>query len=314
MQCLTLLKVLGLTAYFDGSGDADDPKCRFVGVGGLCAPEAEWRAFDKKWQAILDHQCSGVWFHMEQFASREGVFKGWNEARRQKLLGSLVKAILDTNARPFGAVVSLDAYEYLADALPGVEKFFGEPYHLCFQDVTRAAALQAMEHSWPFAEGVEQVAMVYAQQKHYGAITSKPGTSREQMGRAESLWYAIKDTNPHFGQWMGTYETSTPKVLNFLQAADLFAYELTHEFENRVNPKRASDKMRWALAHMLPAGSRNFLHKFYGLEQLVELLLDNKCIAVAKDQASAGSINSSLSKIAMRDLLFQRRQDRRKGD
>jgi len=304
--------MLGLTAYFDESGDADDPGSRFVGLAGLCAPGVAWRTFNEKWQAILDDQCDGEWFHMGTFAQRQGMFEGWDEPRRQKLLGALVKTIAETNARPFGAVVSLDAYEYLTRILPGVEEFFGEPYHLCFQDVTRAAAIQAMEYSWPFAEGLEQVAMVYARQEHYGAIASESGTPKEQMGRAESLWYAIKDANPHFGQWMGTYASGSPKDLTFLQAADLFAYELTHEFENRANPERAADGMRWALAQLLPAGSRNFLHRFYGLEQLIELLLDNNRLAVTEDQAYAGSINSSLTAIAIRDLLFQRMHDRKR--
>ena len=303
--------MLGLTAYFDESGDADDPRSRFVGLAGLCAPEAAWSTFHEKWQAILDDQCEGEWFHMELFAHRQGTFAGWDEPRRKKLLGALVKTIAETNARPFGAVVALDAYEYLAGIFPGVEEFLGEPYHLCFQDVTRAAAIQAMEFSWPFTEGVEQVAMVYARQEHYGAITSETGTPREQMGRAERLWYAIRDFNPHFGQWMGSYASGSPKDLTFLQAADLFAYELTHEFENRANPKRVADGMRWALAQLLPVGSRDFLHNFYGLEQLVELLLDNHRLAVTEDQARAGSINSSLSKIGMRDMLFQRMYDRK---
>lgn len=303
--------MLGLTAYFDESGDANDPTRRFMGIAGLCAPEEKWTAFDEKWQAILDDQCGGKWFHMELFAAREGIFKGWDESRRRKLLGALTGAIAESEARPFGAVVSLEAYEYLAKAFPGVEAFWGEPYHLCFQDVTRAAAIQAMEHSWPFKEGVEQVAMVYAQQERYGTITSKPGASREQMGRAESLWYSIKDANPHFGQWMGAYASARPNNLSFLQAADLFAYELVHEFENQANPARASDSMRWALAHLLPSNSRNFLHKFYGLEQLIELLLDNNRLAVTEEQASAGSINSSLSRIDMRDMLFRRVCERR---
>jgi len=304
--------MLGLSAYFDESGHVDDPRCNFVGLGGLCAPEAHWVKFHEKWQAILDDQCDGRWFHMEAFANRVGIFEGWEETRRRDFLGSLIQTIVEAEARPFGAVVSIRAYDYLVSLLPGVESFFGKPYHLCFQDVTRAAALQAMEYSWPFAEGIEQVAMIYARQKSYGAISSEAGTPREQMGRAENLWYAIKEANPHFGQWMGSYASGTPQDLTFLQAADLFAYELTHEFENRVN--RPDDDMRWALAQMLPAGGRNFLHKFYAVPQLIELLLDNNRLSVTEDQKSAGSINSSLTNIALRDMLFERMLDRKKKD
>lgn len=309
------ISMIGLKAYMDESGHSHDPNCRFVGLGGLCASEESWNIFSEKWQSILDDQCGGAWFHMKDFAVRAGTYKGWNEAKRRKLLGSLAAAIVEARPRPFGAVVSLDAYNYLVECFPGVDEFFNEPYHLCFQDVTRAAALQAMEFSWPFVqEGVEQVGMTFAEQREYGAIWSVQGTPREQMGKAESLWYAVRDANPHFGQWMGSYSTGHPSESCFLQAADLFAYELTHEFENRSNPKRAGDDMRWALAQMLPKNSRNFLHRFYGLEQLVELLLDNKRLEVTHDQECAGSINSSLMKIALRDSLSQRMSERLRKD
>jgi hypothetical protein len=211
-------------------------------------------------------------------------------------------------------VVSLDAYEDLIKAMPGVEDILGEPYFLCFQDVTRAAALMAMEHSWPFVEDgtEEQVAMVYARQERFGTIQGEPkeNRKREQMGKAESLWYSVKEANPHFGKWMGSYASNTPKSLNFLQAADLFAYELVHEFGNRIH--RPQDDMRWALAEMLPGSWRDFLHRFYGLPQLLDLLLENNLINVTEDQRSGGSINSSMSKIMHRDLLFTRMFDRKR--
>jgi hypothetical protein len=111
--------MLSLTAYCDESGDADDPNCPFVGMGGLCAPEASSNRSDTQWREILDDQCGGVWFHMNDFASREGVFKGWKEPRRRRLMRSLVACIAQAKARPFGAVVSLDAYESLLKAIPG---------------------------------------------------------------------------------------------------------------------------------------------------------------------------------------------------
>jgi hypothetical protein len=78
--------MLGLTSYFDESGDAEDPKCRFVGIGGLCAPEEKWTAFEGKWRAALDEHCRGEWFHMELFAARQGIFEGWEEPRQKSFL------------------------------------------------------------------------------------------------------------------------------------------------------------------------------------------------------------------------------------
>ncbi len=91
------------------------------------------------------------------------------------------------------------------------------------------------------------------------------------MGRAESLWYAMKDADLYVGKWMGSYSFALAADLNFLQAADLFAYELTHEFENRVH--RPNDTMRWGLAQLLPGTWQDFLHKFYSVPQLLELLV-----------------------------------------
>jgi hypothetical protein len=310
--------MLGLAAYFDESGHSEDPACRFVGIGGMCAPAAAWDEFEGKWQAVLDDQCGSVPFHMNKFAAQEEPFNGWDETRRKKLLGSLVKVIKETGAQVFGSVVSLDAYDVLRQGIPQAEKFLGDPYHLCFQDVTRAAALSVIGHGlepslrsiedWIEFENNERVAMVYARQKEYGTISSPAGTPQQNMGRAESLWYAIKDTNPHFGKWMGSYASAIPDELNFLQAADLFAYELTHEFENRVH--RPNDPMRWGLAQLLPGSWKDFLHKFYGVPQLLELMSESGFLG-PRDPGHGLSTHTSMDNIMHRDLLFSRMYDRR---
>jgi hypothetical protein len=132
------------------------------------------------------------------------------------------------------------------------------------------------------------------------------------MGRAESLWHAIRDSNPHFGKWMGSYSSVLADELNFLQAADLFAYELTHEFENRVH--RQNDPMRWGLAELLPGSWRDFLHNFYGVPQLLELLIESGFLGPHEDPRHAISISTSMNNIMHRDLLFGRMYERRGKD
>jgi hypothetical protein len=159
-------------------------------------------------------------------------------------------------------------------------------------------------------ENKESVAMVYARQAQYGTITSPLGSPRENMGRSESLWWAIKDAIPYVGQWMGSYASASPDDFNFLQAADLFAYELVHEFENRLN--RPGDDMRWALSELLPGSWRNFLHKFYGVPQILDSLIEGNILNVTEDQRYGGSTNASLDNIMHRDLLFSRMYGRKK--
>jgi hypothetical protein len=313
--------MVGLTAYFDESGHSDDSKCRFVGMGGLCAPLEAWEKFDEKWQSILDAQCGGEPFHMNKFSAHEDPYKGWGKERREALLGALVQAIKESGAKPFGAVVSLDAYDLVCGAFPGVDSFFGNPYLICFMDCTVAAAASVIGHSMRFSHDVKQlmefertesVAMVYAHQQEYGTISSPPGSNRQNMGKAESIWYGIKEAHPAIGRWMGSYSSALAEDLNFLQATDLFAYELTHEFENRIN--RPDDKMRWALAQMLPGTSRDFLHKLYGVPQLLEVMIENNALLLSDDLKYGGLTNAALDKVEHRDLLFGRMYERRKRD
>jgi hypothetical protein len=287
-------------------------------MGGLIAPESVWAEFEQKWQAILDEQCEGHWFHMKDFAPGSGIYAGWGKDRKEKLFGALVRTVRESGAKPLGAVVSLDAYETICGGFPGIEKWLVDPYYICFQDVTAAAAISVIAYSmhaittaenWQEFEKSEKVAMVYARHDGFGAISSLSGTKRENMGRAESLWYALKDSNPAWGHWMGAYSSNLSQNLAFLQAADLFAYELTHEFENRVN--RPQDPMRWGLAQMLPGSWRDFPHKFYGVPQLLRLLVESGILGPHEDARNALSINTSMNNIMHRDLLFGRMDERR---
>lgn len=312
--------MLGLAAYFDESGHSVDPACRFVGMGGLIAPESAWTSFDERWRGILDDQNDGECFHMNVFSANTGKYASWGKERRKRLLGDLVGAIVDSGAKPFGAVVSLDGYKRICDIFPGVGSILHDPYYICFQDVSSAAAISVISYAGNVStveeiiqfEQTEKVAMVYARQNEFGAISSPEGVRRENMGRAESLWYELRDRNPQIGKWMGSYSSGEPEQLSFLQAADLFSYELIHDFENRLN--RPNDPMRWGLSTLLPGNWRNLLFKVYGFPQLLELLLEGNLINLTEEQAIALSTNSSLSRIANRDILFSRMDDRRNRD
>ena len=111
---------------------------------------------------------------------------------------------------------------------------------------------------------------------------------------------------------MGSYTSDSPNNLTFLQAADLFSYELTHEFENRIH--RPKDEMRWGLAQLLPGTWRNFLHKFYGVPQLLELLIESGFLGPHDDSRHEISISTSMNSIMHRDLLFGRMYEQRKKD
>ncbi len=223
--------MLRLTAFFDETGHADDPVLNFTGMAGFVAPYGKWLNFEDQWRDTLKNAGLSEPFHMKEFAHSTGQFKSWKgrEDKRRLLLGRLIEIIRETNATPIGAAVHLHAFKTLTATQ---QSEFRVPYYLCFQTCTRGAAIEAV-----FEDFSERVAMVYAFNEEYGTANAQNG--------AEALWHAIKKyvtLDCDMGSRMGSYASSTPGEMLPLQAADLFAYELCHEFENRI--KRPADKMR----------------------------------------------------------------------
>ena len=285
-----------LTAYFDESGHWKDPKSRFCGMGGLIADSAAWDRLSDIWRtALTDAGASGP-FHMRHFAHRRGEFKGWTEEQRQALFGKLVDAIVTIDAVPTGCVVSLDAFNAAPDFL---KAFYREPYFMAFQMVTRGAALQALPKTIPFEP--ETVAMVFAEQREFGTTTSGSEAQERQAGAAQQLWIAMKKLTI-YGEWMDSFSTESPDKVPALQAADLFAYELTKEFENLVN--RPDDDMRWALRRILKPTRerpRNLL-QLYDSHEMLRTYIE----ATGQDESNNPAIQQLLTQSWLRMTAVNR--------
>jgi hypothetical protein len=283
--------MLMLTAYADESGHSVDPKCRFVGLGGLVAASEEWDKFEVEWQGVLDEFIDGKPFHMRDFTYRheKSLYVGWDESKRRDFLGRLVGAIISSGARPSGCVVYLDHFEKLhADH----RSAFRDPYFMAFQEVTKGLSLSAMPKYRSFVP--EAVEMVYAYQETFGAT---------EHGRAQQLWHLIQKESP-WGQWMGAYRTSRPSKCIPLQAADLFAYELTKEFENWVG--RPKDKMRWALRQIINQEKGTLLIKLFTLPVMLQTLIESGALNVQEDYSRDLSFAAYDSMNDVRQVLKQR--------
>jgi hypothetical protein len=292
--------MLMLTAYMDESGHSADPRSRYVGIGGLIAEEKAWERFESEWSTALADAGIHGGFHMKDFAHRMGHYQGWDEAKRRSLLGRLVDAIVNAKATPVGCVVSLDDYNA---APPDLQRFYQDPYYMAFQHATRGAALQALPKDYPYTP--ETVAMIYAYQSEFGATEAKAEYDERQAGRAQQLWHAMKELTME-GQWMGSYGSAYAADLYPLQAADLFAYELTKEFENLVS--RPQDNMRWALRKILALNEYGTpLIQFYDSHEMLRIFIE----ASGQDRNASDQINdlltvSWLKKTAIRDRMLQR--------
>lgn len=224
---------LNLVSYMDETGHSDDPALDYVGMAGFVAPLGSWEVFDAGWKDLMHNAGLREPFHMKDFAHSQGQFRQWreNEPLRRALFGSAMKLIVETGATPIGALVSLSGFRSLTQAQ---QKSFLDPYYLVFQTVTRGAAIEAVFEDDP----EEKVAMIYLHHPEYGT----------DAGRAEQLWHAIKGHYEH-GNRMASYKSASPSDVSPLQAADIFAYELSHEFENRI--KRPAAEMRWGLRQIV---------------------------------------------------------------
>jgi hypothetical protein len=252
-----------LIAYVDESGHSSDPRCQFVGLGGLVARSDDWDNFQIAWQGALDEFIGGKPFHMRDFAYQHegGMYGSWKESKRRAFFGRLVSAITDNGARASGCVVSLEHFELLDREHQAA---FRDPYFMAFQEVTKGLSLAAIPKEFPYVP--ESVAMVYSRQESFGVT---------ERGRAQKLWHLIQKESA-WGQWMGSYTTSQPSDLLPLQAADLFAYELTKEFENWVN--RPKDPMRWALKQIIKHEPGVLLIKFFNHAVMLQTLVESGAI------------------------------------
>lgn len=281
--------VINLRSYSDEGGHEDEPGRNYVAMAGFVAPAGEWEVFTEQWLDTLDKVALKLPFTMKDFAHCHGEFEGWTEPQRRILLGRLVEIIRATKGTPIGAVISLRDYQSLT---PAQQRFLREPFFVVFQFITRSAAICATGEP-----PEEQVSMFYAYNSEYGV---KFG------GKAESLWLKIKK-DFEYRDRMGSY-TSLPMERQYapLQAADLFAYELAHDFESTV--VRPHLGMRWPLKQLV----RMFkipkpMVLFFDRSELLRIIQGNS--KSCPDQTGVNELPANqvqLAKSKMEDWLLAR--------
>lgn len=191
-----------LRAYWDESGHAEDPRCRFVGMGGLVASTEGWSAFEPQWRSVL-HKYGLASFHMREYVALGVKNKDeWPEERRKALMNELLQAI--ALAKPFvhGAVMDLSAWRALTTE---ERSYFRDPWFCCLQECVRLAAVHCHVDN-------ETMETVFSDQGEF-------------RGKAAELWAVLKNSQwPGFAG-LGGYAMEEMRRVLPLQAADLVAYE-----------------------------------------------------------------------------------------
>ncbi|MDO8716925.1 MAG: hypothetical protein Q7J73_09015 [Dehalococcoidales bacterium] len=74
--------------FLDESGTHADSNAAVV--AGYVSNNTEWEAFTHQWKQAL--KGAGIeYFHMTDFESSQGLFKGWKEDKKRPLLNDLMQ-------------------------------------------------------------------------------------------------------------------------------------------------------------------------------------------------------------------------------
>jgi hypothetical protein len=260
--------LLFLTAYFDESGDFDNPNLNFTGMSGFIAPTKVWEKIEDRWNGIihLPEYDLKKFFHMKHFVHKKGQFKGWDDTKKDGLYELLIAAIVEEGAIPTGCIVSNSAFKSLSARQQAVLR---SPYKTALQECIRGACCQAI------AFDPETVAMVFAAQKDFGTVKAKGEEFPDNSGDTEKLFYAIKKNIPKLGQYMGMYSSGEMKDSVPLQIADVIAWEMTKEYESIVgSPVR---RIRKSYERLMENGGSRPLVKYLGKLQLLSTLKESGC-------------------------------------
>lgn len=234
-----------LTAYIDESEQA---KLQVFAIGGYVFDRSGQRLFEWKWKRALKSKGLSR-FHMTDFESGWGEFKGWSEKDRHQFFARIVEIIKSTSLIEFSVAIDLDAFSTLS-ADDRVTLNNPTAYSLCLE--TSFAKIAQRVRSLPNPEPVAYIANRVSR-----------GAGKDRITAAWDV-YSRLDMKEEYR--LGSMSWGDSRLIPHLQAADIWAYEIAKAVTTRIGrsdrPIRESIKM---LAHQSPEKRLNL---FIGAEEL----------------------------------------------
>ena len=305
---LKLMGMLHPILYADESGHPEDPHLKYSGMSGFVAPAGAWEVLEDEWKNALDNAGFSEPFHMKEFAHCKGQFSRWADTSkegapcdpkyakdREFLLTRLVDIIIAAKPDFYGTIVESRAFDSLTEPQRNA---IGSPFYLAFQKCVVGSCMGPISSRsmdvFDIGEPdrpIEKVAMVFAYQEEFGQVPK---------GACEQYWFRIKNSTNPVRHHMGSYASNTPAELIPLQAADLFSYELCHEFEiymgDRKQPIR---KMRIPLKRILQSLTNDGLEilHFDRLELLRHLMEGKHRDRTGFDEVPANQMERQMERL-----------------
>ncbi|MDR4470391.1 MAG: hypothetical protein MRJ68_19195 [Nitrospira sp.] len=206
-----------LAAYFDASTSQKDK--HFVTVAGCVAPINRWKTFESKWQKLLDKERL-LFFHMTDFESYQGPYRGWSRKQHKHFMRKITKAIVTRTSFAFGRGVAHEDFEW-AQSQKQELRTFRSPFTYCAAQCFGAVTNWADGHN-------EREPIIYIFEAGDG-FDGELRRYQQDIERSESLKARYR--------WNGLYilpkaMEHPPFPLTPLQAADVWAFEARKEWEN----------------------------------------------------------------------------------
>lgn len=205
-----------LKAYFDDSGTHEGSLV--TALGGCVAQIEQWVYFEQEWRGVLEEEHVKI-FHMTDLESLRGEYEGWDEERKRRFIGRMLKIISPWAKRQIASLVIAKDYD---DVVPPWAKkipAFGDKYNFCFQMCLGQTMNWVASLDPPMPAG-DQIAFMFEQQDRVEGVTSANYTKIKRFRDPDDK--------------MGAFGFGAKSRFLPLQAADFIAYEAYKHLDNLV--------------------------------------------------------------------------------
>jgi hypothetical protein len=207
-----MLKILSLSAFYDGSGKAHDPACRFVTLGGFAATDKAWSDLKAKWLDVLARHdaprsalLKNPYFHSHEAMHHErGYGPPWDTKSVAALSNDLLDVVSshgDSEVIAVSCSIKLDDYRRVKEAsIPSLRR----PERICLDGCFSAVLKHSARDS-----GIE---LCFDRKENFYPIVQEAWKHR----RPRAIWWASNVTK--------LSEVDDMRDEPGIQIADLFAW------------------------------------------------------------------------------------------
>lgn len=233
------------TCYFDTAGSETDADGTVLVTAGVVSTIPKWGRFDQTWLRVLAEE--GIRdLHMRELVPAQGQFKGWDEPRKDALLGRLMAETRRGVHKIFVTVVVLPHYRAFNERFQLTETI-GGPYALA----QGACVTQAFQWLFDAKHGRDGAGFYVA----HG--DNGQGRFMQMMVRERAIVPEVARTTTASG------ETITP-----FQVADFVAWEYRRIYDafirtqQKVRPRPSMAAIRRTLPVSVSVCDDTFLADF----------------------------------------------------